>query len=103
MYIVDVTKPDPMPLFSSFAAIMATFLHPTLAAALSPLLQQSQVSSILKAKTYSVEDIADHLSVALPSHWAPRGIGVDAPMAVAWSDGARVSTSSDFVFRVFEI
>ena len=83
--------PDPTAsLYASHPSVLADFLAAEVASALSPLLSLPAVSTALGVKRYGLEHVPVHLAHILPSHWAPVGIGGDAPMAVRWRDGAAV-------------
>lgn len=75
---------DVLPLFRHHPAVLEKFMHPQLADKLTQLLEHPQVASGLRVASYNLEHLSNHLALILPAHWAPVGIGRDAPMEVKW-------------------
>lgn len=76
-------------LFASEPTVLSDFLHPELAKHLSTLLAHPSIASTLQVEAYSLIHLSKHLSQVLPSHWAPVGMGGDAPLSVPWHDGKK--------------
>ncbi|KAL4545625.1 hypothetical protein Ndes2526B_g00282 [Nannochloris sp. 'desiccata'] len=89
-------------LFASEPTVLSDFLHPELAKYLSTLLAHPSIASTLQVETYSLVHLSKHLSQVLPSHWAPVGMGGDAPLCVPWHDGKNGGPSgADFFLNLW--
>jgi hypothetical protein len=88
-------------LFASEPAVLGDFLHPELAKHLSPLLAHPSIASALQVEPYSLVHLSNHLSRVLPAHWAPVGMGGDAPLSVSWNDGKKGGPSADFFLKLW--
>ena len=90
-------------LFSRETGVHSDFLHPELATSLAPLLNRPSIASALLVEQYTLEHLSKHLTRVLPSHWAPVGMGGDAPLSVAWQDGRRVRNENVSRFEIINI